>query len=209
LGRLDPDTGDIVLWPIPGGQEPFALAFTPAGEVWFTDREADLLDLFRRETGEFLLCPVPLGSHPLFLAVGPDRAVWFTAERGNYVGRLAGSPLGASPGPLAPESFVVTGYAVSQSGNKAELTIACTYAGTAGVPIWPTVAVLREGRVLPGFSALLAAIETAGLGKVNLLLTYQGIGPQTSNTLKILVLLAPEGLGTVVKEIAFRATWIP
>jgi DNA-binding beta-propeller fold protein YncE len=176
LGRLDPNTGDIVLWPIPGGQEPFALAFTPAGEIWFTDREADLLGLFRRETGEFLLWPVPLGSHPLFLAVGQDRAVWFTAERGNYVGRLAGSPLGASPGPLAPESFVVTGYAVSQSGNKAELTIAYTYAGTAGVPIWPTVAVLREGQVLPGFSAPLAAIETAGLGKVNLLLTYQGIG---------------------------------
>jgi hypothetical protein len=104
---------------------------------------------------------------------------------------------------------VVTGYAVSQSGNKAELMIAYTYAGTAGVPISPTVAVLREGRVLPGFSTSAAAIETAGLGKVNPLLTYQGIGPQTSDTLRILVLFAPEGLGTVVKEIAFRATWIP
>jgi hypothetical protein len=112
-------------------------------------------------------------------------------------------------GPFAPESFVVTGYAVSQSGNKAELTIAYTYAGTAGAPIWPTVAVLREGRVLPGFSVPLAAIESAGSGKLHLLLTYQGIGPQTSNTLRILVLFAPEGLGTVVKEIAFRATWIP
>jgi len=135
--------------------------------------------------------------------------VWFTAERRNYVGRLAESPLGASPGPLAPESFVVTGYAVSQSGNKAELMIAYTYAGTAGVPISPTVAVLREGRVLPGFSTSAAAIETAGSGKLHLLLTYQGIGPQTSDTLRILVLFAPEGLGTVVKEIAFRATWIP
>ena len=84
--------------------------------------------------------------------------------------------LGASQGPFAPESFVVTGYAVSQSGNKAELTIAYTYAGTAGVLIWPTVAVLREGRILPGFSTSAAAIETAGFGKVNLLLTYQGIG---------------------------------
>jgi hypothetical protein len=176
LDRLDPNTRDIVLWPIPGGQEPFALAFTPAGEIWFTDREADLLGLFRPETGEFLLWPVPLGAHPLFLAVGQDRAVGFTAKRGNYVARLAGSPLGAPQGPFAPESFVVTGYAVSQSGNKAELTIAYTYAGTAGVPIWPTVAVLREGRVLPGFSTSAAAIETAGLGKVNLLLTYQGIG---------------------------------
>jgi len=165
LDRLDPNTRDVVLWPIPGGQEPFALAFTPAGEIWFTDREADLLGLFRPETGEFLLCPVPLGSHPLFLAVGQDRAVWFTAERGNYVGRLAGSPLGASPGPLAPESFVVTGYAVSQSGNKAELTIAYTYAGTAGVPIWLAEEVLREGQVLPGFSASAAAIEAAGSGK--------------------------------------------
>jgi len=102
--------------------------------------------------------------------------VGFTAKRGNYVARLAGSRLGAPQGPFAPESFVVTGYAVSQSGNKAELTIAYTYAGTAGVPIWPTVAVLREGQVLPGFSTSAAAIETAGLGKVNLLLTYQGIG---------------------------------
>jgi len=102
--------------------------------------------------------------------------VWFTAERGNYAGRLAGSPLGASPGPLAPESFVVTGYAVSQSENKAELTIAYTYAGTAGAPIWLAEEVLREGQVLPGFSASAAAIETAGSGKVNLLLTYQGIG---------------------------------
>jgi hypothetical protein len=119
--------------------------------------------------------------------------VWFTAECGNYVGQLAGSPLGASPGPLAPESFVVTGYAVSHSGNKAELTIACTYAGTAGVPIWPTVAVLREGRGLPGFSTSAAAIETAGLGKVNPLLTYQGIGPQTSGTLRIRFFSLPEG----------------
>jgi len=209
LGRLDPDTGDVVLWPIPGGQEPFALAFTPAGEIWFTDREADLLGLFRPETGEFLLYPVPLGSHPLFLVVGQDGAVWFTAERGNFVARLAGSQLGSPQGPFAPESFVVTGYAVSQSGNKAELTIAYTYDGTAGVPIWLTVEVLREGQVLPGFSALPAAIEAAGSGKVNLLLTYQGIGSQTSDTLRILVLLAPEGPGTVVKEIAFRATWIP
>ena len=84
--------------------------------------------------------------------------------------------LGASPGPLAPESFVVTGYAVSQSGNQAELTIAYTYDGTAGAPIWPTVEVLRERRVLPGFSVLPAAIESAGSGKLHLLLTYQGIG---------------------------------
>jgi streptogramin lyase len=209
LGRLDPDTGDIVLWPIPGGQQPFALTFTPAGEIWFTDREADLLGLFRPETGEFLLYPVPLGSHPFFLAVGQDGAVWFTAERGNYVARLARSQLSAPQGPFAPESFVVTGYAVSQSGNKAELTIAYTYDGTAGVPIWLTLEVLREGQVLPGFSASAAAIEAAGSGKVNLLLTYQGIGPQTSDTLRILVLLAPEGPGSVVKEIAFRATWIP
>lgn len=193
MGRLGPNTRDIVLWPIPGGQEPFALAFTPAGEIWFTDREADLLGLFRPETGEFLLCPVPLGSHPLFLAVGQDGAVWFTAERRNYVGRLAGSPLGAPQGPFAPESFVVTGYAVSQSGNKAELTIACTYAGTAGVLIWPTVAVLREGWGLPGFSTSAAAIEAAGSGKVNLLLAYQGIGPQTSGTLRIWFFSLPKG----------------
>ena len=100
----------------------------------------------------------------------------FTAERGNYVARLARSQLGAPQDPFAPESFVVTGYAVSQSENKAELTIAYTYDGTAGAPIWPTVEVLRERRVLPGFSVPLAAIETAGSGKVNLLLTYQGIG---------------------------------
>jgi hypothetical protein len=101
--------------------------------------------------------------------------------------------LGASPGPLAPESFVVTGYAVSQSENKADLTIAYTYAGTAGVLIWPTVAVLREGRILPGFSTSAAAIETAGSGKLHLLLAYQGIGPQTSGTLRIWFFSLPEG----------------
>ena len=70
----------------------------------------------------------------------------------------------------------MTGYAVSQSGNKAELTIAYTYDGTAGAPIWPTVEVLRERRVLPGFSTSATAIESAGSGKLHLLLTYQGIG---------------------------------
>jgi len=209
LGRLDPTTGDLTLWLIPGGQQPFALALTPVGEIWFTDREGDLVGLFRPHTGEFFLYPLPSGSHPLFLALGQDGAVWFTAERGNYVGRLAGPPLGTPPRPLPPESFVVTGYAVSQSRNTAKLTISYTCDGSAGVPIWLGVEVLREGQVLSRFSAAPAVIEATGSGKASLLLTYQGTGHQSSDALRILVLFALEGPGTVVKEIVFRATWIP
>ncbi len=209
LGRLDPSTGDIVLWPVPEGRQPFALAFTPAGEVWFTDREAELVGLFHPEAGEFFLYPLPAESHPLFLVLGRDGSVWFTAERGNYVGRLAGPPLGIPPGPLAPESFSVTGYAVAQSGNKAELTISYAYDGASGLPIWLGVEVLREGQVLAGFLATPARIAAPGTGEVRMLLIYQGAGLQTSDTLRLLVFLAPDGPGTVVKEIAFRATWIP
>lgn len=208
IGRLDPATCDVSLWLIPNGKQPFALLITTSGEIWFTDREGDSLGKLCPNTNEFYIYQLPPGSYPLFLAE-KNGAIWFTAERGNYVGRLAAGVEVESPAGIAPESFAVTSYAINQSGKKAELTISYIYDGAAGVPIWLGLEILRGGNVLPDFSVDPVQITSVGPGKVKLVVTYEGANPCQSDALQLVVFQTAAGPRTTVKEIPFKATWIP
>ncbi|MCS7240126.1 MAG: hypothetical protein NZ651_02630 [Candidatus Bipolaricaulota bacterium] len=213
IGRLDPTTCDISLWAIPEGREPFAILVSASGEVWFTDREGDTIGKLSPATGEFCLYQLPPGSHPLFLVLSADGMLWFTAERGNYLGRLAvKAEAQPSVGPtvvVPPQSFVVTGYTLSQSGNKAELTVSYVYDGTVSVPIWLGVEIIREGTVLSDFLVEPVQIVDIGAGKVSLVVTYHGTAICQSDAIRLAVFLASAGPRTTVKEIPFKTTWIP
>lgn len=88
IGRLFPDTGDVELWVVPSGLQPFAFIFDTAERVWFSDREADAIYRFDPNTGIFVWWTLPFATHPLSIIEGKPGTIWFASEGLNAVGRL-------------------------------------------------------------------------------------------------------------------------
>lgn len=151
--RGRPATADARLGGIPGGRQPFALVRDDPGNVWFTDRKADTVGFLSRARNEVALYRLPPGTHPVFLVLDDAGAVRFIAERGNFVGRLTLVPELGPPPVLPTGAFPLLGYGRSQLGNRASGSVTCRYDGSAGLPVWISTEVLRNGIVVPGFVA--------------------------------------------------------
>jgi virginiamycin B lyase len=90
LGRIDPGSGEIREWIVPGGEiaQPYALVADDRGRLWFseTNPAAPRLVGFDPKRGEFL-APTPVSAgirHMVFHA--PTRALWFGTDANN-IGR--------------------------------------------------------------------------------------------------------------------------
>ncbi len=210
IGLLDPATADVRLWPIPGGRQPFALVPDTVGNVWFTDREADAVGRLSPARNEITLYGLPAGTHPLFLVLDEVGNVWFTAERGNFVGKLSIVPV-LGPPPTLPTAgaFQFLSYGLSQIGNRASGSITYLYDGSAGLPVWISVDVLRNGAVLPGFVSTPVRVEGAGAGTVAVSVEYRGASPVTSDEVRFVVALLPGGPPFATQRMDFATTWTP
>ncbi len=209
IGVLDPTTADVRLWPIPGGRQPFDLALDDVGNVWFTDREGDVVGYLAPARNEIALYRMPAGSHPVFLALDDAGSVWFTAERGNFVGQLAIVPVLGEPPTLPSDAFRFLGYGLSQLGSRASGSVTYLYDGSAGLPVWISVEILRNGVVLPGFVSPPVRIDVAGTGTAAITVEYRGAAASTSDEVRFLVSLTPGGLALAEKRVDFPTTWTP
>ncbi|MFC2095416.1 hypothetical protein ACFLSW_03140 [Candidatus Bipolaricaulota bacterium] len=93
IGRLQMETGDVELWEVPDGLQPYAFAFDEAEDVWFSDREMDAIYRFDPDSNTFTWWVLPLGTHPLTIAESEPGTFWFVSEGLNAVGRLVISEL--------------------------------------------------------------------------------------------------------------------
>ncbi len=209
IGVLDPATADVRLWPIPGGIQPFHLVIDDVGNVWFTDREGDAVGYLSPARNEIAMYRMPVNSHPLFLTLDPAGNVWFTAERGNFIGRLSILPVLGVPPMLPSDAFRFLGYGLSQFGSRASGSVTYLYDGSAGLPVWISVEILRNGVVLPGFVSPPVRINVAGTGTAAITVEYRGAAAATSDEVRFLVSLTPGGLALAEKRVDFPTTWTP
>ncbi len=92
LGHLDPASGQVAEYPSPGGprSQPYAIAITPDGEVWFCetgDAAKNTLVRFSPATKKMQSFPIPSGGGTVrHMVVGKPGELWL-AESG--VGKIA------------------------------------------------------------------------------------------------------------------------
>lgn len=80
LGALNPDSGAVAWWEIPGCEDPFALVEDPQGYLWISDRIGNAIYRFAPRTNTFQRWPTGDESGPLYLCLGIDDEIWFTLE---------------------------------------------------------------------------------------------------------------------------------
>lgn len=209
IGVLNPATADVRLWPIPGGRQPFDLVIDDGGDVWFTDREGNAVGYLSPARNEIALYPLPAGSQPVFLILDEVGTLWFTAERGNFIGKLAVIPVLGEPPTVPSEAFRFLGYGLSQIGSRASGSVTYLYSGSAGLPVWISVEILRNGAVLPGFVSPPVRIDVAGAGTAAITVEYRGTSAATSDEVRFVVSLTPGGVALAEKRVDFATTWIP
>jgi virginiamycin B lyase len=91
LGRLDPATGGLTVYPVPGGQGVFGLTNGPDGALWFTEyRDSGVPGRIGRMTlaGAFTFFALDADVHAGDIITGADGALWFTAPGKNAIGRI-------------------------------------------------------------------------------------------------------------------------
>ncbi|MBS7646053.1 hypothetical protein KEJ44_08495, partial [Candidatus Bathyarchaeota archaeon] len=117
IGNLNPATGEVKEWNLPGSTKAWALASDTYGFIWFTDYADNHIGRLNPYTGEIILYRVPTSnSQPYGIAVDSIGGVWFAEHAQNRIGRF-------SPDSLTFEEFAkptggsTWGLAISQDGK--------------------------------------------------------------------------------------------
>ena len=105
IGRVDPDTGDVVEFPIPTADaKPVGIAVDEEW-VWFAELSGEKIGRLDPTTGAITEFTVGEGLMCCGVATGFD-AVWFTASSANLIGKLD------------PNTGVITKYAIPTPGSN-------------------------------------------------------------------------------------------
>jgi len=90
LGILQPDTGDVALWEIPGGREVDAVRLQIVDDaIWFCDRGASAIYRFVPMYGEFTWWATgDIDDSPLYLVPGFPEEFWVSFEGTGKLARL-------------------------------------------------------------------------------------------------------------------------
>lgn len=179
VGRLDPATGDVVEWTIPGSQT-LGIVAAPDGTVWFTDRDGDRVGHLDPSTNAVTLYPLAAGASPTDVTLDATGDVWFVTEA-NWVGRLSLGPVLGTP----PLPDAIWGVSVAKvSDTEAMVTVNYTYSGSQGLPVFvgglPTVG----GAQSTAFSYGPARIDAVGAGAVSFSLSAVNAACRTTDGLK-------------------------
>jgi len=91
LGRLDPATGAVKMWPSPEGAKsaPYGIAITPDGAVWYSESgvKPNTMVRFDPKTEQFARAPIPSGGGTVRNMVAtPDGRVYIACSGVNKVG---------------------------------------------------------------------------------------------------------------------------
>ena len=91
LGRLDPATGAVKMWPSPGGRDsaPYGIAITPDGNVWYSESglKPNTLIQFHPKTEQFARAAIPSGGGTVrHMVATVDGRVYIACSGVNKVG---------------------------------------------------------------------------------------------------------------------------
>jgi virginiamycin B lyase len=84
VGRLDPDTNNMTLFPADGGPEDIAPA-EPDGSMWFTRSTGGNIARISPTGAIMATSKVVKGSEPLGITVAPDSNPWFTMSSADKI----------------------------------------------------------------------------------------------------------------------------
>jgi len=91
LGRLDPATGAVKMWPSPGGagSAPYGITITPDGLVWYSESgvKPNTIVQFNPKTEQFARAAIPSGGGTVRnMAATSDGRVYLACSGVNKVG---------------------------------------------------------------------------------------------------------------------------
>jgi virginiamycin B lyase len=87
-GRLDPQSGDLTVWPAPGGRGPYGIATTPAGEVWYCSLAGSHIARIDVETGAAAVVTPPTAQQGARRVWSDSRGrIWVSYWNTGHVGR--------------------------------------------------------------------------------------------------------------------------
>jgi virginiamycin B lyase len=89
-GRLDPATGEMEEFALPGGARPHTVTADAHGNIWYTGNGNATMGKLDPDTGEVTVYPMPdpAATDPHSAIVDGSGVVWFTLQRANMIGRL-------------------------------------------------------------------------------------------------------------------------
>lgn len=90
VGRIDPATGDMTEYPLPGAAMPHSVTLDGDGNAWYTGNGDGTIGKVDARTGEITVYPMPdpAARDPHTAEFDRDGILWFTLQRSNMVGRL-------------------------------------------------------------------------------------------------------------------------
>jgi virginiamycin B lyase len=87
-GRLDPQSGDLRVWPAPGGRGPYGITTTPAGEVWYCSLAGSHIARIDVETGAAVVVTPPTAQQGARRVWSDSRGrIWVSYWNTGHVGR--------------------------------------------------------------------------------------------------------------------------
>ncbi len=90
IGRLDPATGEMREYSLPGKSMPHSVTLDSAGHVWYTGNKNGTVGKLDPATGHVTVfeMPDPAAKDPHTAVFDKTGVLWFTLQQSNMVGRL-------------------------------------------------------------------------------------------------------------------------
>ncbi len=90
IGRIDPETGEMVEYPLPDSAMPHSVTPDAAGNIWYTGNKNGTMGKLDPATGEITeyKMPDPAARDPHTAVFDAAGILWFTLQQSNMIGRL-------------------------------------------------------------------------------------------------------------------------
>ncbi len=90
MGRIDPETGEMIEYPLPDNAMPHSVTIDRDGNAWYTGNKNGSIGKLDPETGEITVfnMPDPAAKDPHTAVFDADGILWFTLQQSNMIGRL-------------------------------------------------------------------------------------------------------------------------
>ncbi len=90
VGRLDPASGEMTEYPLPGEARPHSVTLDGDGNVWYTGNGDGTIGKLDVATGRITVYPMPdpAARDPHTAEFDLDGILWFTLQQSNMIGRL-------------------------------------------------------------------------------------------------------------------------
>lgn len=90
MGRIDPETGEMVEYTLPDGAHPHSVTIDKAGHAWYTGNRNATIGKLDPETGDIteFKMPDPKAKDPHTAVFDENGILWFTLQRSNMIGKL-------------------------------------------------------------------------------------------------------------------------